>query len=78
MRTCLIAPRFVGEIPQQYLTMFDHICRADYGENFYLQAAGEMGMTPQQTVLVLSDADDADYARVSGIQSMMEAEQFDR
>ena len=37
-----------------------------------------MGLTPQQTVLVLSDADDADYARVSGIQSMVEAEQFDR
>ena len=78
MRTCLIAPRFVGEIPQQYLTMFDHICRADYGENFYLQAAGEMGLTAQQTVRVLSDADDADDARVSGIQSIVEAEQFDR
>ena len=57
--------------------MFEHMCRADYGENFYIQAAAEMGIAPRDAVLVLSDADDVDYARISGIQEMIEAEQFD-
>lgn len=77
LRTCLIAPHFEGEIPQEYVDLFDHICRADYGENFYIQAAEEMGLSPKEAVLVLSDADDADYARISGFQEMIEAEEFD-
>ena len=75
--SCLIAPRFAGEIAPEYVDLFDHICRADYGENFYLQAAQEMGIAPKDAVLVLTDADDVDYARISGIQEMIEAEKFD-
>lgn len=78
MRACLIVPGAEGNYALDFSQYFSAVCHAGMGEDFYHLAAGEMGLTPQECLLLLSDDEDSQIVLVGGMVRTLRVEEMER